>query len=158
MIPLTISLKVLLPILVLCMFKYLLGAPAMSVYIDDFGIIGTILLTTLSGTLGATITVFFGAAITLAYRKAFPKVEKKFTKWNRKLAWLRNRTGLIGIAFITPIFLSIPVGSLIALSLAKDKSKVILYVGVSCLFWAIVILSPIYFLGFNWVNYLKQLF
>ena len=60
-----------------------------------------------------------------------------FTKRNRKLIWLWRKYGLFGIALITPIILSIPIGTIIANSLVNNRKKVIIYMFFSVLFWSI---------------------
>ena len=49
---------------------------------------------------------------------------------------VKNRFGLWGIAFITPPLLSIPVGTLIASSLWKNKTQVLAALVTSVVFWS----------------------
>jgi hypothetical protein len=67
---------------------------------------------------------------------------KAFTRWNKLLVKLRRRFGLKGIAFLTPIILTIPVGVAISLTLTHDKAKIVKYILISCFFWTSVILLP----------------
>jgi hypothetical protein len=72
--------------------------------------------------------------------KATPERKKKiFTRKNRWLVKLRRKYGLIGIAALTPVILSIPVGSFIAERLARDRKKVILYMFISILAWSLIL-------------------
>lgn len=65
------------------------------------------------------------------------KSEKKyFTKSNRRIVKIKNRFGLIGIAALTPILLSIPLGAFLAERFYKDKKKVIIYISISSIFWS----------------------
>ena len=52
--------------------------------------------------------------------------KKVFTKFNRRVIRIKHRFGLTGIAILTPIFLSIPIGAFLAERFYKDKKKVIL--------------------------------
>lgn len=61
--------------------------------------------------------------------------KKIFTKFNRRVIRIKHRFGLTGIAILTPIFLSIPIGAFLAERFYKDKGKVILYLSVSAVFW-----------------------
>lgn len=61
--------------------------------------------------------------------------KKIFTKFNRRVIRIKHRFGLTGIAILTPIFLSIPIGAFLAERFYKDKGKVILYLSVSAIFW-----------------------
>ena len=69
--------------------------------------------------------------------KAKPK--KKFTMTNKFVVRVKRKLGLIGIAFFTPPVLSIPVGVFFAIRYYKDKTKVISYMFVSTVFWAITL-------------------
>ena len=66
---------------------------------------------------------------------------KLFTPSNRKLVKFWQKYGLIGIAFITPIILSIPIGTVIASSLAQNRKKVLVYMFFSILFWSVFMTS-----------------
>lgn len=65
--------------------------------------------------------------------------KKIFTKFNRRVIKIKHRFGLTGIAILTPIFLSIPIGAFLAERFYKDKKKVILYLSLSAIFWCIVL-------------------
>lgn len=65
--------------------------------------------------------------------------KKIFTKFNRRVIKIKHRFGLIGIAVLTPIFLSIPIGAFLAERFYKDKKKVILYLGVSSVAWCFIL-------------------
>ncbi len=67
--------------------------------------------------------------------------KKIFTKRNRLLVKLKVKYGLMGIAFLTPVLLSIPIGTFIATKLVTNKKKIILYMSVSVVFWAILLTS-----------------
>ena len=62
--------------------------------------------------------------------------KKHFTKSNRRIIKIKNRFGLIGIAVLTPVLLSIPLGAFLAERFYKDKKKVIIYITISCVFWS----------------------
>ena len=61
--------------------------------------------------------------------------KKVFTPFNRRVIRIKHRFGLMGIAILTPIFLSIPIGAFLAERFYKDKGKVILYLSLSSIFW-----------------------
>ena len=65
-----------------------------------------------------------------------PKHPKKvFTKFNRRVIRIKHRFGLIGIAILTPIFLSIPIGAFLADRFYKNRKKVITYLSISSICW-----------------------
>ncbi len=63
--------------------------------------------------------------------------KKVFTKRNRKLVRIWRKYGLFGIALLTPVFLSIPIGTVIANSLVDNRKKIIIYMFFSVLFWSL---------------------
>lgn len=65
--------------------------------------------------------------------------KKVFTKFNRRVIRIKHRFGLTGIAILTPIFLSIPIGAFLAERFYKDKKKVILYLSISAIGWCIIL-------------------
>jgi hypothetical protein len=71
------------------------------------------------------------------YIKTSDKERKLFTPRNRKIVKVWRKYGLVGIAFVTPVILSIPIGTLIANSLVNSRRKVILYMFFSILFWSL---------------------
>lgn len=71
------------------------------------------------------------------FKSKHPK--KIFTKSNRRIIRVKHRFGLTGIAIITPVLLSIPIGAFLAERFYKDKKKVILYLGVSAVAWSVIL-------------------
>lgn len=65
--------------------------------------------------------------------------KKIFTKFNRRVIRIKHRFGLTGIAILTPIFLSIPIGAFLAERFYKDKKKVIIYLSISSIAWCFVL-------------------
>jgi hypothetical protein len=65
--------------------------------------------------------------------------KKIFTKFNRRVIRIKHRFGLTGIAILTPIFLSIPIGAFLAERFYKDKKKVITYLSISAIAWCFVL-------------------
>lgn len=87
-------------------------------------------------------------------KKDQPK--KLFTKGNRRIVRIWQKYGLIGIAFITPVILSIPIGTVIASSLVQDRKKVIIYMFFSVLFWSIFMTSMFEFFHAESLNDLQN--
>jgi hypothetical protein len=70
------------------------------------------------------------------------KTEKKlFTPRNRRIVTVWKKYGLIGIAFITPVIISIPLGTIIATRLVPNRKKVFLYLFVSIALWSLAMTS-----------------
>ncbi|MBC7693869.1 MAG: hypothetical protein H7141_00330 [Burkholderiales bacterium] len=80
--------------------------------------------------------------------------KKTFTKFNRRVIRIKHRFGLTGIAILTPIFLSIPIGAFLAERFYKDKGKVILYLSTSAVLWCFIL----YFLFLFFYDTFRSLF
>ncbi|MEI6815023.1 MAG: hypothetical protein WCL14_00325 [Bacteroidota bacterium] len=76
-----------------------------------------------------------------SYIAATNKRKKVFTPKNRRLVRIWSDWGIMGIAFITPVLLSIPLGTIITSRLVHSKRKVFVYMFISILFWSILITS-----------------
>jgi hypothetical protein len=96
-------------------------------------IIGTVVFTYLS----AGILKWWDKLKERWFASKHPK--KIFTKSNRRVIRIKHRFGLTGIAILTPIFLSIPIGSFLAERFYKEKKKVITYLSISAIFWCIAL-------------------
>ena len=65
--------------------------------------------------------------------------KKVFTKFSRRVIRIKQRFGLTGIAILTPIFLSLPIGAFLAERFYKDKNKVITYLSISGIAWCFIL-------------------
>ena len=80
--------------------------------------------------------------------------KKIFTISNRRVIRCKHRFVLTGIAILTPIFLSIPIGAFLAERFYKDKKKVIIYLSISAIFWCFTL----YFIFLFFYTSFKNLF
>ena len=92
----------------------------------------------IGGIIGSIAFMFFQQGIELTWRRIFPKKakQKTFTWRNKLVVRVKQRFGLVGIAFITPPLLSIPVGTFIASSIWKNKTQVLVALVASVIFWS----------------------
>jgi hypothetical protein len=67
--------------------------------------------------------------------------KRLFTKHNRRIVKVWRNFGLMGIAFLTPVLISIPIGTIVANSMVHNKKKIFLYMFISILFWSVFITS-----------------
>jgi len=124
----------------------------------NMGISGTV-SNVLGGFAGILLFTYLGSKIRVWLIHRFPnKFGRRFSKGSRFLVKVRKHSGLAGIAFLTPIILSIPVGVMIALDLTTHKSKIIYSMGVSCIFWAAVFFVPYYAFNLNLIGWVKHMF
>jgi len=129
-----------LSVFLICSFALKIGFPTTFYLLDQNflhvilvacggGIAGNILFTNLSAALLKAIHNFT-AKRGLIHRK------KVFTSFNRRVIRVKQKFGLAGIAFITPILLSTPIGAFLAERFFKDKKKIIVYLSLATVFWS----------------------
>ena len=137
-------------VFIACSIKLgLVGIPAAIFY--KFTFLQTLIVGSLGGITGTVFFTFLIDGISKVYLtfrdKVFPnRPKKKFSGRNRFIIRVKKNFGLTGIAFITPVLISIPVGTFIAMHFYRDKKKVIYKISISVIAWVIVLyflLSPI---------------
>jgi hypothetical protein len=129
-----------LSVFVTCSLAFKVGYPT-ALMVFNFDFFKVVLVTCAGGIAGNILFTYLSAAILKAIHKFRVKrnlihKHKIFTKFNRRVIRIKNRFGLAGIAFITPMFLSTPVGAFLAERFYRDKKKIILYLSVSTILWA----------------------
>jgi len=104
----------------------------------------------LSTTIGSSIAVFiyvYGGTELIRFfrerkmRRQGEKYKKPmvFTKKNRFLVKIRKNGGLPLIAFLSPIFISLTVGCLLAITFIHNRPKIVTYMIISIFIWGIMI-------------------
>ncbi len=83
------------------------------------------------------------ADVEIHYEYVEPSEMKRrvFTKRNRRIVRIWKSFGLAGIALVTPVILSIPIGTVIANSLVDNKRRIFAYMFLSILFWSLLMTS-----------------
>lgn len=89
------------------------------------------------GTIGVLVFTYLGAIIS-AYLSRFHFFKFKFGKL-KKLLHIKNTYGLIGLALLSPILISIPVGCIISASFEHDKGKIIRYQLLAVVLWSVLL-------------------
>ena len=118
-----------------------IGMPT-AVKVFDFNYLQCIISSSAGAISSAIVFTYFSDVIIKWWEKFKDKWIKKkgpkkhFTKSNRRIIKIKNRFGLIGIAALTPIILSMPLGAFLAERFYKDKKKVIIYLSISTLIWS----------------------
>ena len=142
--------------------KFLI-APALS-FGMGLNFVQTWLSTTAGGIVGVVIFFFFSRWIILLYSKYFsyyfhllktklygilkigvPKFmpARKFTKRNRLIIKMIRKYGLAGIVVLTPVLLSIPVGTFLATRFYSTNRYLLVYLSASVFFWSLFMSSAI---------------
>ncbi len=124
-----------------------LFAPASTIALG-YDLPKTIIITFCGGSFGITIFYFLGSAISnwWAKHKKAPKKKKKiFTTTNRKIVFIKNKYGLIGLSLITPGIISIPVGSILAAKYFRHDKRTFPFLIASLFIWCMTLSSLAYF-------------
>ena len=70
-------------------------------------------------------------------RKAPPK--KIFSRRSRRMVKIWKRWGLLGLAALTPVLFSIPIGTFFMIRLEKNRNRIFLYMFISITCWSLII-------------------
>jgi hypothetical protein len=142
-------LKVLTVVLFCSLFFSKLGMPA-AVILFKFDFLSVFIVSNIGGIGGSILYTYVSAGIlkwwnNYKHKKFAIRHPKIFTRSNRRIIRIKHRFGLAGIAILTPILLSIPLGAFLGERFYKKKSKVIIYLSVSTVFWSVVFYFIYYF-------------
>lgn len=156
----------LLQVLILSGIKFIFAAPLSMGY--GFSWIQTIITTTIGGLLGVWFFFFLSKMIIRFFLKVTPAAKlyikrfvyfiknkpfelhlvtvatpkkKIFTKKNKLILKTKKSFGLWGIAALTPVLLSIPLGTFLASKYYKNKKKVLFSLSVSVACWSLIFSS-----------------
>lgn len=110
------------------------------------------LITTGGGIMGIFVFYFAGHFISEWWKRNVAKVKsfftrrpvsdftgenrRIFTRTNKLIVRVKNKFGLVGIAFVTPCLISIPIGTLVAVAMYRKRRPVLLYLIISLLLWS----------------------
>ncbi|WP_461631575.1 hypothetical protein [Labilibaculum euxinus] len=103
----------------------------------------TILYTNIGGFIGILISTLVSKGLIKLFNvygsdlfKSKKKIKKKFTKRNKRLVVLKNNYGLAGIAILTPVLLSIPIGVFLNTKYYGHRKISYLYLLLSQIAWS----------------------
>lgn len=137
-----------LSILLLSSTKYLIGIILAVTSIEESTIISNYLFNIVGGLLGIVFFVYFGAFMNSLLKRILPVQKLRRFSWkNRFIVKVRKSFGVPGIAFITPVFLSIPLGVFVALSITNNKKQILIWTLAACVFWSSIFFIANYFFG-----------
>lgn len=136
-------------VFLLATVKFVFGAVPMALGMG-FSFFQAVTITSLGGFTGVMIFTFTSEKLIHGYqerrhREKHERQQQKkkpvFTRRNRLIMRVKSRFGLFGIALLTPLLFSIPIGCFIAVRYFKQKQKILLYMFASILFWSVSISS-----------------
>ena len=118
--------------------KFMIAIP-LSVIKYDFNFIQTFLSSVAGGVISICVFSYLSDQIyKLIQKKRQNKIKKRSVKKAFAIITAR-KYGLTGIAFLTPIFLSIPIGTYLALYFFPEKRKTIPILITSVVGWSLVL-------------------
>lgn len=91
--------------------------------------------------LSEKLLAWWNRTFRISKRKAAKDEEKEtmiFTKKNRRIVRVKRKYGLAGIAFITPLLLSIPVGVFLVVRYYNNSRTKFFYLIASNLIWSLI--------------------
>jgi uncharacterized membrane protein len=130
--------------------KFVFGAVPLALA-AGFSFFEAVTVTSLGGFVGCTFFTIMSDRLLLFFRQrrerrdaldpANIRVRRKFSRQNRTIVRVKHRFGLIGIALLTPLLFSIPLGCFLAVRYFKHKRQILMYMFASILFWSVSISS-----------------
>lgn len=127
------------------MLKFILGP--LGGYAAGLNLVTTV-LTTVAGMMTVVLLfTFFGNWIRYNITHRFFKRKSKFSVSNKKFVAIWSKYGLVGVAILTPLFLTPIGGTLLAVSSGSPKEKIIFFMFISAAAWSLIFSSAIYFFG-----------
>lgn len=123
-----------------CSFKYVVGA--LGAVSAGMNFIETMLCTVGGGMLGVVVYLYLWDGILFLYHRIRPPKPRQFRpvgKHRRRMLKIIVKYEVAGIAALTPILLSVPVGTVLAASIQKNKWRIKLYMLVSFTCYSILI-------------------
>ena len=128
-----------------CMLKFILGP--LGGYAAGLHIVVTILVT-IAGMM--TIVLLFtlsGTWLRKNLLSRFFKPKDDSSAKGKKFLVFWKKYGLVGVAALTPVIFTPIGGTILAITSGSPKDKIISYMLISAVFWALVFSGIIYFFG-----------
>ena len=116
-------------------FKFILGP--VTGYFLELTLLETIITTVLGMMATVIIIAYAGGTIRAKILQLFFSKRRIFTPRNRKVVKIWRKYGIWGVAFLTPLLFSPPVGAAIAVSFGEKKFKIFSTMLISAIFWGI---------------------
>jgi hypothetical protein len=114
-----------------------------AIYLMRMSFVETLLYTNIGGALGSVVFFYFSFYVIKMWKRYLPErflyMRKKiFTKATRRFVRIKIKYGLSGIVILSPVILSIPLGSFLAAKFYGTKPKVIIWLIAGQVIWSLV--------------------
>jgi len=97
------------------------------------------LIVAFGGCIGVTVFTFLGAIISQYFGKF--NIFKVSFKNLKRLAIIKKGYGIIGLAFLTPLIIGVPLGCIITTMFEPNKYKVLKLQLTSVILWSVLLFS-----------------
>lgn len=118
------------------MVKFIFGPVFSAMF--DIPFFHAVLLTITGMMLAVLLFTFAGTEIRKWWQARFSKNKKIFTARKRNMVKVWRKYGIWGVAALTPLIFTPIGGTMIAVSFGEKKSKILLTMLISGIFWAFV--------------------
>ena len=108
----------------------------------------TVLILFSGGTIGVLVFYYFSGWVNQFINRLIKrnKPKKVFTKRNRNIVKIKVKYGVYGIAFLSPVLISIPIGCFFASRFFLNKKSTVFILIGGVLFWSVTLpLLKLYF-------------
>lgn len=133
-----------LTIIFFCTFKFAATFPV-AIYLVKMTPVETLLYTNTGGILGTFIFMYFSEFLIRMWNKYWPQKLKRnkwkkkvFTASNRRIVRIKMKYGLRGIVILSPVLLSIPLGSFLVVKYYGLKMKNMLWLLAGQVAWSVI--------------------
>jgi len=134
-----------IPVYFSSMLKFIFGP--IGGYAAGLTLVTTILVTVAGMMTVVLLFAYFGDFMReKVMNRLFPK-RKPFSERNRKFIGIWRKYGLVGVAALTPIFLTPIGGTILAVSFGTPRNKLILFMFISASIWSVILSVIVYFFG-----------
>jgi len=123
----------------------LIGLPT-EMFAFHFPFYRILLISISSSIFSSVVSVYLSKELIMLYeyimRKLYPNRQKKrMTKTNRFLIRAKQYFGIVGVSAISPLVLSIPFGTFIAIRFFgyKNRAKTIVLMSLSAILWTVIL-------------------
>lgn len=159
-------------ILLISSVKFIFAFPLAIKYDFNFGT--TFLLTSIGGIGGILFFSFFWQHVISLYlwfihsylykfpkirdflkklkHKIIPSKESKNVPFKRKrrYVWIKQNSGLLGIAILTPFILSIPIGTFLAVRFFGRSVRTMMFLSVTLVIWSLLLSILVHWIGLRY--------
>jgi hypothetical protein len=121
--------------------KFAMAAGLLASPITNYSYLDSVLILIISGFIGVIFFFFFSNWVNKMVDKYFNKKKKKqkFSKKTRRFISIKNKYGLLGVSFLTPILLSIPLGCFIASRFFYKQKHTLIIMLAGVVFWSLML-------------------